>query len=162
MHFSTLTSKRLTSLIVTAVCAVVLIPVAALTATASTAAPAQVTHTSASAKVTPAISINSVALVANGVAIRVVFTATCNSGDDRSIASTTTEAVGEHIAQGTTGNYDSGACTGAPQQVTEIATANISGAPFRSGIVLVQASLSDCPGANCTGASTDKILRIGR
>jgi hypothetical protein len=30
------------------------------------------------------------------------------------------------------------------------------------GIAVVTASVGDCPGANCTGASTDKVLSIRR
>src|ERR1017187_1797333 len=99
-------------------------------------------------------------LVANGAAIRVVFTATCSANDAGSVSSTTTQAVGDRVAQGTT--QTGFTCTGKSQQVSALAAANVNGAPFRPGIAVVMASVSDCPGANCTGASTDKVLSIRR
>jgi hypothetical protein len=80
----------------------------------------------------------------------------------KTIGSTTTQAVGNRLAQGTTGTYASGACTGKPQQVTEIAAVNVSGAPFRPGIAMIQASVGDCPKTtpNCSGASTERVLSI--
>jgi hypothetical protein len=164
MHFPVLTPRRLIGLLVTVGCAAALIPVAALAATASPAASATAAHASASAASIPAISVNSATLVANGAAIRVAFTATCGAGDDGIFSSTTTQAVGDHVAQGTTGVPTGTAfkCTGKPQQISFLAAANVNGAPFRPGIAVVQASLSDCPGANCTGASRDKVLSIRR
>ena len=88
-----------------------------------------------------------------------VFTATCGAGDGGSVSSTTTQAVGDRIAQGTTEALGF-TCTGQPQQVSALAAANVNGAPFRPGIAVVMASVSDCPGANCTEASTDKVLSI--
>ena len=114
----------------------------------------------ASATSIPAISVNSAALVANGAAIRVVFTATCGAGDDGSVSSTITQAAGDRVAQGAT--QTSFTCTGKPQQVSALAAANVNGAPFRPGIAVVTASVGDCPSANCTGASTDKVLSIRR
>jgi hypothetical protein len=38
----------------------------------------------------------------------------------------------------------------------------VNGAPFRLGTAMVQASVTDCPGANCMGASTDKVLSIAK
>jgi hypothetical protein len=160
MHFPALTPRRLTGLVATAVCAAALIPVAALAATASPAALATAARASASATSTPSISVDSVTLVANGAAIRVVFTATCGAGDDGIIGLTTTQAVGDHVAQGTPQTVLK--CTGKPQHVSALAAANVNGAPFRPGIALVMASMSDCPGANCTGASSDKVLDIRR
>lgn len=158
MHFFALTRRRLTSLIATVVCAAALIPAAAVSAAGSSAAPGTTTAASASATGIPAISVNSATLVANGAAVRVQFTATCGAGDDGSVSSTTTQAVGDHVAQGTT--QTGFTCTGTPQQVSALAAANVNGAPFRRGIALIQASVSDCPGANCTGASADKVLRL--
>ena len=164
MHFPALTPRRLTGLVVTVVCAAALTPMAALAATASPAAPATAVRAAASATSIPAISVNSATLVADGAAIRVAFTATCGAGDDGIFSSTTTQAVGDHVAQGTIGVPTGTAfkCTGKPQQISFLAAANVNGAPFRPGIAVVQASLSDCPGANCTGASRDKVLGIRR
>jgi hypothetical protein len=153
MHFSGLTPRRLTGL-----AAMALIAVAALAATAFTAAPATAARAAASAASIPAISVNSATLVANGAAIRVVFTATCGAGDDGSVSSTTTQAVGDRVAQGTT--HTGFTCTGKPQGVSALAAANVNGAPFRPGIAVVMADVGDCPGANCTGASTNKVLSI--
>ena len=147
MHFPVLTPRRLTGLLATVVCTAALIPVTAASA-------------SASATSVPGISVNSATLVANGAAVRVVFTATCGAGDAGSVSSTTTQAVGNRVAQGTT--QTGFTCTGRPQQVSALAAANVNGAPFRPGIAVVMASVSDCPGANCTGASTDKVLSIRR
>jgi hypothetical protein len=146
-------------LVATVVCAAALIPVSALAAAASPVASAIATRASASATGIPAISVNSATLVANGAAIRVVFTATCGAGDGGSVSSTTTQAVGDRIAQGATEAFGF-TCTGQPQRVSALAAANVNGAPFRPGIAVVMASVSDCPGANCTGASTDKVLSI--
>lgn len=159
MHFPALTRRRLIGLVATAVCTAALIPVAALAATASPAAPAAA-RASASATSIPAISVNSATLVANGAAIRLAFTATCGAGDDGSVSSTTTQAAGDRVAQGAT--QTGFTCTGKPQQVSALAAANVNGAPFHPGIAVVQASVGDCPGANCTGASTDKVLSIRR
>lgn len=164
MHFPAVTSRRLPSLIVTAVCAAALTPVAALAATTSPAVPAAAARVSASATSIAAISVNSVMLVAKGAAVRVAFTATCGAGDDGLFSSTTTQAVGEHVAQGTIGvPIDTVIkCTGKPQSVSFLAAANVNGAPFRHGIAVVQASLADCPGANCKNVSTDKVLSISK
>jgi hypothetical protein len=156
MHFPALTPRRLIGLLATVVCTAALIPVAALAATASPAAPA----TAARATSIPAISVNSATLVANGAAIRLAFIATCGAGDDGGVNSTTTQAVGARVAQGTTQTRFT--CTGKPQRVSALAAANVNGAPFHPGIAVVMASVSDCPGANCTGASTDKVLSIRR
>jgi hypothetical protein len=161
MHFPALTHRRLIGLLAAVVCATALIPVTALAAAASPAAPAIAARASASATSIPAISVNSATLVANGAAIRVVFTATCGAGDDGGVNSTTTQAVGDRIAQGATEALGF-TCTGKPQQLSALAAANVNGAPFRPGIAVVMASVSDCPGANCTGASTDKVLSIKR
>ncbi len=134
-HFPALTPGRLTGLVAVA-CTAALVSVPAFAATASPAAPAPAALAAASAASIPAISVNSAALVANGAAIRVVFTATCGAGDDGSVSST--------------------------QQVSALAAANVNGAPFRPGIAVVTASVGDCPSANCTGASTDKVLSISR
>ena len=152
MHFPALTRRRLAAL-AAVVCAAALTPVAALAATASSGA-------AASATSAPTISVNSATLVAGGAAIRVVFTATCGAGDDGGVSSTTTQAAGAHVAQGTT--QTGFTCTGKPQQITALAAANVNGAPFRPSTAAVMASLSDCPGANCAGASTNKVLSIRR
>jgi hypothetical protein len=150
------TPGRLTGLAAVAGAAALLaVPVSA--ATASPAAPARA---AASATSIPAISVNSATLVANGAAIRVVFTATCGAGDDGSVSSTTTQAAGDRVAQGTT--QTGFTCTGKPQQVAALAAANVNGAPFRPGIAVVMASAGDCPSANCTGASANKVLSISR
>jgi len=156
MHFPALTPGRLTGLAAVA-CTAALISVPAFAATASPAAPALA---AASATSIPAISVNSATLVANGAAIRVVFTATCGARDAGSISSTTTQAVGDRVAQGAT--QTGFTCTGTPQQVSALAAANVNGAPFRRGIAVVMANVGDCPGANCTGASTNKVLSIRR
>jgi hypothetical protein len=155
-HFPALTPGRLTGLVAVA-CAAALVSVPAFAATASPAAPAPA---AASATSIPAISVSPAALVANGAAIRVVFTATCGAGDDGSVSSTTTQAAGDRVAQGATQTRLT--CTGKPQQVSALAAANVNGAPFRPGIAVVTASVGDCPSANCTGASTDKVLSIRR
>jgi hypothetical protein len=159
MRFPTLTPRRLIGLVATVVCAVALTPVATLAATSSPATPAP-TDTAGSATTIPAISVNSVTLLANGAAIRVAFTATCGAGDDGSVGSTTTQAVGDHIAQGSASTQFT--CTGKPQHMSAVGAANVNGAPFRPGIAIIQASLTDCPGANCTGASINKVLSISR
>lgn len=144
MHFFALTRRRLIGLAAAVVCAAALIPV--------------VTSASASADTIPAISVDSATIVAKGAAVQLTFTATCGAGDAGSVTSTTTQTVGVHVAQGTT--QTGFTCTGTPQQITALATANVSGAPFRPGNALIQASLADCPGANCTGASADTVLRL--
>lgn len=159
MHFPALTPGRLTGLAAVA-CTAALISVPAFAATASPAAPAPAALAAASATSIPAISVNSATLVANGAAIRVVFTATCGARDAGSISSTTTQAVGDRVAQGAT--QTGFTCTGTPQQVSALAAANVNGAPFGPGIAVVMANVADCPGANCTGASTDKVLSIRR
>jgi len=160
MRFPTLAPRRLIGLLATVVCAVALTPVATLAATASPAAPATTARTAGSATTIPAISVNSVTLAANGAAIRVAFTATCGAGDDGSVGSTTTQAVGDHIAQGSASTQFT--CTGKPQHMSAVGAANVNGAPFRPVIAIIQASLTDCPGANCTGASINKVLSISR
>jgi hypothetical protein len=160
VHFPTLTPRRLIGIGATVVCAAALTPVATLAATASTAAPATTFRAAASATTIPAISVNSVTLIANGAAIRVAFTATCGAGDDGSVGATTTQAVGDHIAQGATSTGFT--CTGKPQHMSAVGAANVNGAPFHPGIAVIQASVTDCPGANCTGASTNKVLSIPR
>lgn len=164
MRFPALTPRRLTSLIATAVFAVALTPVAALAAEASPAVSATTARATASATKIPAIRVNSAMLVAKGAGVRVAFTATCGAGDDGLFSSTTTQAVGVHVAQGTIGVPVATVikCTGKPQSVSFLAAANVNGAPFRHGIALVQASLDDCPGANCTAVSTDKVLNISK
>lgn len=159
MHVPALTRRRLAGL-AAVVCAIALTPVAALAATASPEAPATAARAAATAASDPSVSVDSATLVAGGAAVRVVFTATCGAGDDGTVNSTITEAAGDRVAQGTT--QTGFTCTGAPQQVSALAAANVNGAPFRQGIALVQAGVSDCPGANCTGASEDKVLRITR
>jgi hypothetical protein len=79
-------------------------------------------------------------------------------GDDGSVGATTTQAVGEQIAQGSPGAGFT--CTGKPQHMSAVGAANVNGAPFRPGIAIIQASLKDCPGVNCTGASANKVLII--
>lgn len=149
MHFPALTRRRL-AVLAAVVCAAALTPVAALAATGSQAAPAATTA--------PTLHVNSATLVASGAAIRVVFTATCGAGDDGTVSSTTTQAVSGHVAQGTT--QTGFTCTGKAQQVSALAAANVNGAPFRSSIAAVMAGLSDCPGANCSGASANTVLSI--
>ncbi len=115
----------------------------------------------ASAASVPAITVNSATLVANGAGVQLGLTATCGAGDIGGINATITQAVGNHIAQGSITPI-SFTCTGAPQPISAVAAANVNGAPFRTGVALVMASLSDCPGANCTNVSTDKVVRIQR
>jgi hypothetical protein len=131
----------------------------AAAATASPAAAASASRASASAAGIPALSVNSATLVANGAAVRVVFTAACGAGDGGIFSSTITQAAGDRVAQGA--NQLVGfSCSGKPQQLSYLLAANVNGAPFHAGVAVVQASMSDCPGANCTGASTDKVLSI--
>ena len=158
MQLHRLSPKRLTVVAVIA-CAAALIPAAALAATASPATPATAARASASATSTPTISVNSATLVANGAAIRIVVTVTCGAGDGGNVNSTTTQAAGLRVAQGK--SSFGFICTGKPQRESGLAAADVNGAPFRLGIAVVQASVTDCPGANCTGASTDKVLSIG-
>jgi hypothetical protein len=146
MQLHTLSPKRLTAVAVMA-CAAALIPAAALAATASPAAPARA---AVSATSTPTISINSATLVANGAAIQVVVTVTCGAGDGGSVNSTTTQADGLRVAQGES-SFGS-ICTGKPQRESGLAAATVNGAPFGLGIAVVQATVTDCPGANCTEA----------
>jgi hypothetical protein len=153
------TPGRLTGLAAVAGAAA-LLAVPGSAATASPAAPARAARAAASATSIPAISINSATLVANGAAIRVVFTATCGAGDDGSVSSTTPQAAGDRVAQGAA--QTGFTCTGKPQQVAALAAANVNGAPFRPGIAVVMASAGDCPSANCTGASANKVLSISR
>ena len=158
MQLHTLSPKRLTAVAVIA-CAAALIPAAALAATASPATPATAARASASAT-SDSINVDAATLVANGAAVQVVLTVTCGAGDDGSVNSTTTQAVGLRVAQGESSLYFT--CTGKPQRESGLAAANVNGAPFRLGTAVVQASLTDCPGANCTGASTDKVLSIAK
>ena len=134
-------------------CAAALVPAAALASPAAAATAARASATSIDA-----ISVNSATLVANGAAIQVVVTVTCVAGDDGSVNPTTTQAVGVRVAQA---GFSSGfTCTGKPQRESGLAAANVNGAPFRLGIAVVQATVTDCPGANCTSASTNKVLSI--
>ena len=157
MQLHRLSPKRLTVVAVIA-CAAALIPAAALAATASPAAPATAARASASVTSDPSISVNAATLVANGAAVQVVVTITCGAGDDGSVNTTTTQAVGQRVAQGESSLGFT--CTGKPQRESGLAAANVNGAPFRLGIAVVQAGVTDCPGANCTGASTNKVLSI--
>lgn len=157
MQLQTLSPKRLTAVAVIA-CSAALIPAAALAATASPAAPATAARGSASVTSIPAIRFDSATLVANGAAIQVVVTVTCGAGDTGTVNATTTQAIGLRVAQG--GSSSGFTCTGKPQQESGLAAADVYGAPFRLGIAVVQAGVSDCPGANCTSASTDKVLSI--
>jgi hypothetical protein len=159
MRLNSLSPKRLTAVAVIA-CAAALIPTAALAATASPATPATAARASATATSDPSISVNTATLVANGAAVQVVVTVTCGVGDGGSVNSTVTQAVGLRVAQGQSSLGFT--CTGKPQRESGLAAANVNGAPFRLGIAVVQASVTDCPGANCTGASTDKVLSIGK
>lgn len=158
MQLHTLSPKRLTAVAVIA-CGATLIPVAALAATASPAALATAARASASATSTPAISVNSATLVANGAAIQVTVTVTCPAGPGGSVSSTTTQAAGVRVAQGAAQPFGF-TCTGKPQRESALAAADVNGAPFRLGIAVVQARVLYCPGANCTSASTDKVLSI--
>jgi hypothetical protein len=158
MQLTTLSPKRLTAVAVLA-CAAALIPAAALAATASPATPATAARASASAT-SDSINVDAATLVANGAAVQVVVTVTCGAGDGGSVNSTTTQAVGLRVAQGESSLGFT--CTGKPQRESGLAAANVNGAPFRLGTAVVRASLTDCPGANCTGASTDKVLSIGQ
>ena len=159
MQLHTPSPKRLTAVAAIA-CAAALIPAAALAATASPAAPAAAARAAASATSTPAISVNAATLVANGAAIQVVITVTCGAGDTANVSSTTTQATGIRVAQGAPSFGFR--CTGKPQRESDLAAANVNGAPFRLGIALIQATVADCPGANCTEASTDKVLSVGK
>jgi len=159
MQLHTLSPKRLTAVAIIA-CGAALIPAAALAATASPAAPATAARAAASVTSTPTISINSATLMANGAAIQVVVTITCGAGDGGNVNSTTTQAAGLRVAQGAS-SFGS-TCTGKPQRESGLTAADVNGAPFRLGIAVVQASVTDCPGANCTEASTDKVLSIGK
>ena len=137
-------------------CSAALVPAAALASPASPAAAG--TAARASAASIDAISINSATLVANGAALQVVVTVTCGAGDDGGVNPTTTQAVGLRVAQA---GFSSGfTCTGKPQRESGLAAANVNGAPFHLGIAVVQATVTDCPGANCTSASTNKVLSI--
>jgi hypothetical protein len=156
MRFPALTPGRLVGLAAVAGTAALL----SAPASAATASPAAPAPAAASAASIPAINVNSATLVAHGAAIRVVFIATCSAGDNGRVNSTTTQAAGDRVAQGVT--QTGFTCTGKPQQVSALAAANVNGAPFRPGIAVVMASAGDCPGANCTGASTDKVLSISR
>jgi hypothetical protein len=158
MQLTTLSPKRLTAVAVIA-CAAALIPAAALAATASPATPATAARASASAT-SDSINVDAATLVANGAAVQVVVTVTCGAGDGGSVNSTTTQAVGLRVAQGESSLGFT--CTGKPQRESGLAAANVNGAPFRLGTAVVQASLTDCPGANCTGASSDKVLSIAK
>ena len=162
MRFPALAPRRLAVLAAIAACAAALIPVAATAATASPAASASAARTSASI---PEISISSATLVANGAAVRVAFTATCGAGDSGGVTSTITQAAGDRVAQGTnqgTTQFIGLNCTGKPQPISYLLAANVSGAPFHAGVAVVQANLSDCPGANCASAAMDKVLSIHR
>jgi hypothetical protein len=160
MRFPSLTTRRMTGLVVTVVCAAALTSVATLAATAYAAAPATTARAAVSATAIPAISVNSVTLVADGAAIQVEFTATCGAGDDGNVGTNTTQAVGTYIAQDSTRTGFT--CTGKPQHMSAVGAANVNGVPFRPGIAISQVGLTDCPGANCTGASINKVLSITR
>jgi hypothetical protein len=158
MQLHTPSPKRLTAVAVIA-CGAALIPAAALAATVSPAAPAATARVSASATGIPTISINSATLVANGAALQVVATITCRAGDGGDVSPTVTQAVGLRVAQG--GSSFGGPCTGTPQRESGLIAVDGNGAPFRLGIAVVQASVTDSSGANGTVASTDKVLSIG-
>jgi hypothetical protein len=155
MQLHTLSRKHL--LVVAAIAsAAALIPAAALAAPASPAAGA--TAARASATSIDKISVDSATLVANGAAVQVVVTVTCGAGDDGNANSTITQAVGLRVAQAA--SSPGFTCTGKPQQESSLVAANVNGAPFQLGIALVQATVVDCPGANCTSASANKVLSI--
>ena len=137
-------------------CTAALVPAAALASPASPAA--ATTSARAAAASIDSISVNSATLVANGAAVQVVVTVTCRVGDDGNVNPTTTQAVGVRVAQA--GFSSEFTCTGKPQRESGLAAANVNGAPFRLGIAVVQATVLDCPGANCTSASTNKVLSI--
>jgi hypothetical protein len=158
MQLHTLSPKRAIVVALIA-CGAALIPAVALAAPSSPAAAATAARASASVTSIPSISVNSVTLVANGAAIQVTVTVTCGAGDDGTVNATTTQAVGLRIAQG--GSSNGFTCTGKPQRESGLAAANVSGAPFRLGVALLQAGVADCPGANCTSASVNKVLSIG-
>jgi hypothetical protein len=160
MQSHTLSPKRLTAVAVIA-CGAALIPVTALAATASPAAPATAARASASATNSLSIRTDSVTLVANGAAIRVVFTITCPAGPGGTAGATITQAAGEGIASGTTQPLGF-TCTGEPQQESALATATVSGAPFHAGIAVVTDDVAVC-GVSCTPApplSTNTVLSI--
>jgi hypothetical protein len=157
MQLRTLSRKHLLVVAVIA-CGAALIPAAALAAPSSPVAAATAARTSASVTSIPAITVNSATLVADGAAIQVVVTVTCGAGDGGNVNATTTQAVGLRVAQGA--SSPGFTCTGKPQHESGLAAADVNGAPFRLGIAVVQATVTDCPGANCTSASTNKVLSI--
>jgi hypothetical protein len=160
MQSHTLSPKRLTAVAVLA-CGAALIPVTALAATASPAAHATAARASASATSNLSIRADSATLVANGAAIRVVFTITCPAGPGGTAGASITQAAGEGVAQGTTQPLGF-TCTGEPQQESALATATVGGAPFHAGVALVTANVAVCE-VSCTPApplSTNKVMSI--
>jgi hypothetical protein len=161
MQLPALTPRRLTGVAALA-CAAALIPMAALAATASRAAPGTAARASATATSSLSISVKSATLVANGAAIRVVFTATCPVQSlPGTVGSTTTQAARNAVAQGTTQPL-AFTCTGKPQQESALATATLNGAPFHPGVALVTVNIAVCD-ASCTPApplSVNKVLSI--
>jgi hypothetical protein len=155
MHHRTLSRKHLLVVAVIA-SAAALIPAVALAAPSSPASGAAAARPSATS--TDTISVDSATLVANGAAVQVVVTVTCGAGDDGNANSTISQAVGVHVAQAA--SSPGFTCTGKPQQESTLAAADVNGAPFQLGIAVVQATVVDCPGANCTSASANKVLRI--
>jgi hypothetical protein len=151
-------SRKQSILAAVIACSAALIPTVALASSAAPAAASTAARTSTSVTSIDAISVNSATLVANGAAIQVVVTVTCGAGDGGNVNATTTQAVGLRVAQGTASPGFT--CTGKPQQESGLAAADVNGAPFQLGVAVVQATVVDCPGANCTSASANKVLRI--
>ena len=156
MQLHRLSPKRLTVVAVIA-CAAALIPAAALAATASPATPATAARASASVTSDPSISVNAATLVANGAAVQVVVTVTCGAG---MTAASTRPPHRQSASASLRASRPSLHVHGQATAESGLAAANVNGAPFRLGIAVVQASVTDCPGANCTGASTNKVLSI--
>lgn len=159
MQLHTLSSRRLIGIAAVA-CAAALTPVAALAATASPAAPAAPASAAAGATTTDVINVDSATLLADGAAIRLVFSVTCAAGPGGAVSGTITQAAGDRIAQASTQRAGF-ACTGEPQQMSFVAEANVNGAPFHTGVAMATGSMSVTPGANTiSSASTNKVLSI--
>jgi hypothetical protein len=98
--------------------------------------------TPASAQTAPSVEVSSATVVARGAALDLTATVTCGAGYIGYLSINVTERSGSGIAQGY--GSTSFVCTGEPQTVTVSLIAQGSGAPFRVGTAVLNASISAC------------------
>jgi hypothetical protein len=113
--------------------------------------------TSAGAATVSSVDVVSATLVAKGAGAQVVLTGSCDAGESGVFSATVTQAVGNHVAQGS--GYVVLTCTGETQEATVLVMANVSGAPFHVRVALVSAGIVwGC----CSSVSTAEVVHIRR